>query len=346
MVIFMARSLALHMRPSARLASASHSTVRRACSVARAAAATPSSGAVTGMERANFLRNIMEEDLKSGKHSSIVTRFPPEPNGYLHIGHAKSICVNFGLGETFDGETYMRFDDTNPEKEEQEYVDAIKQDVQWLGFDWKRPERLTHASDYFDRFYELAVVLIREGKAYVESLSAEEMREYRGSLTSPGRNSPYRERTVEENLDLFGKMAAGEVADGEMVLRLKIDMASPNINMRDPACYRVKRNAEHPMTGTKWKVYPMYDFAHVLTDALEGITHSLCTLGEPSPTPACVADGLDLLLTSSESCRCRPCRPLPGHGGSRRHCCGSPRLAVSPCEHLPVNRVPRPPAAL
>jgi len=230
------------------------------------------------MERANFLRKIMEQDLASGKHSAIVTRFPPEPNGYLHIGHAKSICVNFGLGEAFDGKTFMRFDDTNPEKEEQEYIDAIQEDVQWLGFDWKVPERLTHASDYFERFHELAILLIKRGKAYVESLSAEEMREYRGTLTQPGRDSPYRDRSVEENLELFQRMTDGEVPDGEMVLRLKIDMSSPNINMRDPACYRIKRNAEHPRTGTRWKVYPMYDYAHVLTDALEGITHSLCTL--------------------------------------------------------------------
>jgi len=232
----------------------------------------------TGVERANFLRKIMEQDLASGKHDGIVTRFPPEPNGYLHIGHAKSICVNFGLGEAFNGKTYMRFDDTNPEKEEQEYIDAIQEDVRWLGFDWKAPERLTHASDYFDKFHELANLLIRDGKAYVESLSAEEMREYRGTLTQKGRNSPFRDRSVEENLELFAKMTAGEVPDGEMCLRAKIDMSSPNINLRDPAIYRIKRDAVHPRTGDKWKVYPMYDFAHVLTDALEGITHSLCTL--------------------------------------------------------------------
>jgi len=232
----------------------------------------------TGMERANFLRKIMEEDLRSGKHNSIVTRFPPEPNGYLHIGHAKSICVNFGLAQYFDGVTFMRFDDTNPEKEEREYIEAIQRDVRWLGFDWNAPERLTHASDNFDQFFEYALQLINDGKAYVESLSAEEIREYRGTLTQPGRNSPYRDRDVEENMRLFNSMAEGKVADGEMVLRLKIDMASPNINMRDPVIYRIKRDAEHPMTGTKWKVYPMYDYAHVLTDALEGITHSLCTL--------------------------------------------------------------------
>ena len=245
---------------------------------ATAAAPDASELADTGMERANFLKKIMEQDLASGKHSQIVTRFPPEPNGYLHIGHAKSICVNFGLGEAFGGVTYMRFDDTNPDKEEQEYIDAIQQDVRWLGFDWKVPERLTHASDYFGRFHEMAVLLIQRGKAYVDSLTAEEMREYRGSLTQPGRDSPYRERSVEENLALFDKMTKGEVPDGEMVLRLKIDMSSPNINMRDPPAYRIKRNSEHPRTGTQWKVYPMYDYAHPLTDALESITHSLCTL--------------------------------------------------------------------
>ena len=184
----------------------------------------------SGMERANFLRKIMEGDLASGKHTGIVTRFPPEPNGYLHIGHAKSICVNFGLGEQLGGVTYMRFDDTNPEKEEREYIEAIKEDVKWLGFDWKAPERLTHASDYFGRFYEIAIGLIEDGKAYVESLSPEEMREYRGSLTQPGRDSPYRDRSVDENLALFAQMAAGEVADGAMCLRLRIDMASPNMH--------------------------------------------------------------------------------------------------------------------
>ena len=230
------------------------------------------------MERGNFLSAIMRNDLESGKHTQIVTRFPPEPNGYLHIGHAKSICINFGLGEQFGGATFMRFDDTNPEKEEQEYVDAIMKDVQWLGFDWKEPERQTYASNYFEKFYEFAITLIKDGKAYVDSLDAEQMREYRGTLKKPGQDSPYRTRSVEENLALFESMAAGEVPDGEAVLRLKIDMQAANMNLRDPAIYRVKRNAEHPMTGQKWKVYPMYDYAHVLTDALEGITHSLCTL--------------------------------------------------------------------
>ena len=243
-----------------------------------AAEGAESSGPEGVMERGNFLSAIMRNDLESGKHTQIVTRFPPEPNGYLHIGHAKSICINFGLGEQFGGATFMRFDDTNPEKEEQEYVDAIMKDVQWLGFDWKEPERQTYASNYFEKFYEFAITLIKDGKAYVDSLDAEQMREYRGTLKKPGQDSPYRTRSVEENLALFESMAAGEVPDGEAVLRLKIDMQAANMNLRDPAIYRVKRNAEHPMTGQKWKVYPMYDYAHSVTDALEGITHSLCTL--------------------------------------------------------------------
>ena len=231
-----------------------------------------------GSLRNNFLSKIMQRDLESGKHAGIVTRFPPEPNGYLHIGHAKSICINFGLAQQFGGVTYMRFDDTNPEKEEREYIDAIMEDVRWLGFDWGADERQTYASDNFERFFETAKELIREGKAYVDSLSAEEVREYRGSLTKPGKDSPYRSRSVEENMALFEAMAAGEIADGEAILRLKIDNQSGNMNLRDPAIYRVKREAEHPQTGTAWKVYPMYDYAHVLTDAYEGITHSLCTL--------------------------------------------------------------------
>ena len=252
---------------------------RLAASAASAGSAEAAGTAQDGvMERGNFISKIMSQDLASGKHDKIVTRFPPEPNGYLHIGHAKSICVNFGLGDQFEGETYMRFDDTNPDKEEQEYVDAILRDVRWLGFDWKVAERQTYASNYFERFYECAVELIREGKAYVDSLSAEEMRTYRGTLTEPGKDSPHRTRAVEENLELFAQMVAGEVADGSMVLRLKIDMGSPNLNMRDPPIYRVKRDSTHPMTGDRWKVYPMYDYAHVLTDAFEGITHSLCTL--------------------------------------------------------------------
>jgi glutaminyl-tRNA synthetase len=224
----------------------------------------------------DFIRQIVAEDVASGKHGgAVVTRFPPEPNGYLHIGHAKSICLNFGIAEEFGGTTYLRFDDTNPGKEREEYVRAIKEDVRWLGFDWG--DRLTHASDYFEELYEAAERLIQIGKAYVDSLSAEEIREYRGTLTEPGRDSPWRNRSIGENLDLFRRMRAGEFADGEHVLRAKIDMRSPNINMRDPTLYRI-RHVPHQRTGTKWCIYPMYDFAHGLSDAFEGITHSLCTL--------------------------------------------------------------------
>ena len=243
--------------------------------------ATPNAGkdgAKEPFEPTNFIRNIMKADVKSGKHTGIVTRFPPEPNGYLHIGHAKSICINFGLGREFDGVTYMRFDDTNPATEDQEYVNSIQEDVRWLGFDWGTDDRKTHASDYFDQFYEYALVLIKGGKAYVDSLSPSELREHRGTLTSPGTNSPYRERSVEENLGLFAKMTAGRMEDGTAVLRLKIDMGAPNLNLRDPVIYRINTSTDHPMTGRRWKVYPMYDYAHSLTDALEGVTHSLCTL--------------------------------------------------------------------
>jgi len=223
----------------------------------------------------DFIRQIIFEDLESGKHNEIVTRFPPEPNGYLHVGHVMSICLNFGVGEENDGRTFLRFDDTNPGKEKEEYVRAIEHDVHWLGFDWG--DRLTHASDYFDRIYEAAETLIEKGVAYVDSLSADEIREHRGTLTEPGKNSPYRDRSVEENLDLFRRMRAGEFEDGAHVLRAKIDMASPNMNLRDPALYRI-RHVDHQRTDSKWCIYPMYDFAHTLSDAFEGITHSLCTL--------------------------------------------------------------------
>ncbi len=223
----------------------------------------------------HFIRNLIESDLASGKHKSIVTRFPPEPNGYLHVGHAKSICLNFGLARDFQGKCNLRFDDTNPEKESEEYARSIQDDVQWLGFQWNGEVRW--ASDYFEQLYQYAVELIKQGKAYVEDLSAEEMREYRGTLTQPGKNSPYRERPVAENLDLFARMRAGEFADGARVLRAKIDMASGNINMRDPAIYRIRR-AHHIRTGDAWCIYPMYDYTHCISDALEGITHSLCTL--------------------------------------------------------------------
>lgn len=223
----------------------------------------------------NFLRQIIENDLHSGTHTSIVTRFPPEPNGFLHIGHAKSICLNFGLAREYDGRCHLRFDDTNPGKEDPAYVASIKEDVRWLGFDWG--EHLYHASDYFEQLHAFAVDLIKQGKAYVCSLSAEEMRQYRGTLTEPGTNSPYRERSVEENLDLFARMRAGEFPEGAHILRAKIDMASPNMNMRDPALYRILHQ-EHQNTGNAWCIYPMYDFAHGLSDALEHITHSICTL--------------------------------------------------------------------
>ncbi|MDQ3283334.1 MAG: glutamine--tRNA ligase/YqeY domain fusion protein [Acidobacteriota bacterium] len=224
----------------------------------------------------DFIREIVEDDLRTGKHATIVTRFPPEPNGYLHIGHAKSIALNFGIALEYGGRCNLRFDDTNPEKEEAEYARAIIEDVQWLGYQFDKGEPY-HASDYFDQLYEWAEFLVKEGKAYVESLSAEEMRAYRGTLTEPGKDSPYRNRSVDENLDLFRRMRAGEFPDGAHVLRAKIDMASPNINMRDPVLYRI-RHEDHHRTGNKWCIYPMYDFAHPPSDAIEHVTHSLCTL--------------------------------------------------------------------
>ncbi|MCE2570237.1 glutamine--tRNA ligase [Motilimonas eburnea] len=225
----------------------------------------------------NFIRQIIDEDIKNGKHGGRVhTRFPPEPNGYLHIGHAKSICLNFGIARDYDNALCnLRFDDTNPEKEDIDYVEAIKRDVQWLGFKWHGD--IHYASDYFEQLYQFAVELIENGKAYVCQLNAEQTREYRGTLVEPGKNSPYRDRPVEENLDLFKRMRAGEFKEGEMMLRAKIDMASPNMKMRDPVIYRI-RFAHHHQTGDKWCIYPMYDFTHCISDALEGITHSLCTL--------------------------------------------------------------------
>ncbi|EED39835.1 MULTISPECIES: glutamine--tRNA ligase/YqeY domain fusion protein [Stenotrophomonas] len=225
-------------------------------------------------EKRDFIRQIVREDLASGKHQAIKTRFPPEPNGYLHIGHAKSICLNFGIAGEFSGVCNLRFDDTNPAKEDPEYVAAIQDDVRWLGFEWNE---LRHASDYFQTYYLAAEKLIEQGKAYVCDLSAEEVRAYRGTLTEPGRPSPWRDRSVEENLDLFRRMRAGEFPDGARTLRAKIDMASGNINLRDPALYRIK-HVEHQNTGNAWPIYPMYDFAHALGDSIEGITHSLCTL--------------------------------------------------------------------
>ncbi len=222
----------------------------------------------------NFIQEAVEKDLEEGNYTNVQTRFPPEPNGYLHVGHAKAICIDFGIAKQYNGTCNLRLDDTNPTKEDTEYVDAIKEDIQWLGFQW---DKVLYASDYFDDLYEAAIKLIKKGKAYVCDLSADEIREYRGTLTEPGKNSPYRDRTVEENLDLFRRMTEGEFPDGSKVLRAKIDMASPNINMRDPVIYRILR-AHHHRTGDKWIVYPMYDFAHPISDTVEGVTHSLCSL--------------------------------------------------------------------
>jgi glutaminyl-tRNA synthetase len=226
--------------------------------------------------KSNFIRQAIEADLAAGRHERIRTRFPPEPNGYLHIGHAKSICLNFGVAEEFGGQCNLRFDDTNPHKENIEFVRAIEEDVRWLGYDWE--ERLYFASNYFESLHDFAVELIRRGKAYVCDLSADQIRDYRGTLTAPGRDSPYRERSVAENLDLFARMRAGEFPDGAKVLRARIDMASPNINLRDPTIYRIRHGVIHHQTGDEWRIYPLYDFTHCLSDMLEGITHSLCTL--------------------------------------------------------------------
>ena len=226
-------------------------------------------------ERSDFIRDIVASDLREGRHPSVITRFPPEPNGYLHIGHAKSICLNFGIAGEFGGACHLRFDDTNPVKEEQEYIDSIETDVRWLGFDWGN--HLYFASDYFEQLYQWALALIRSGKAYVDDLSAEEIRAYRGTLTEPGQESPWRGRTVEENLDLFARMRNGEFLTGSRVLRAKIDMASPNINLRDPVMYRILHTAHH-RTGDAWCIYPSYDFAHGQSDAIEHVTHSICTL--------------------------------------------------------------------
>ncbi|MBZ0178115.1 MAG: glutamine--tRNA ligase/YqeY domain fusion protein [Melioribacteraceae bacterium] len=224
----------------------------------------------------NFIKDRIDDDLKTGKYAGkVITRFPPEPNGYLHIGHAKSIALNFGLAREYNGKCNLRFDDTNPTKEEQEYVDSIKEDIKWLGFDWE--DREYYASDYFDKLYEYAIKLVKKGVAYVDSLSSEEIKEYRGMPTSAGKESPYRNRTVDENLELFEKMKNGEFEDGEHVLRAKIDMTSPNMNLRDPVLYRIK-HAHHHRTGDKWCIYPMYDWAHGQSDSIEGITHSICTL--------------------------------------------------------------------
>ncbi|MBI5242299.1 MAG: glutamine--tRNA ligase/YqeY domain fusion protein [Elusimicrobia bacterium] len=249
------------------------------------------------MAASDFIRDIIDEDIKSGKHKAVTTRFPPEPNGYLHIGHAKSVCLNFGIARQYGGVCHLRFDDTNPSREDVEYVDSIQEDVRWLGFDWA--DKLFYASDYFEKIHDYAVELIRRGKAYVCDLSTEEIRKSRGSFTEPGKESPYRGRSVEENLDLFKRMRAGEFPDGSRVLRAKIDMASPNMNLRDPVLYRIKK-ASHHRTGDKWCIYPMYDFAHPISDAIEGITHSICTLEFEDHRPL-----YDWTLAEGPS----PCRP-------------------------------------
>ncbi|MDD3791346.1 MAG: glutamate--tRNA ligase family protein, partial [Sphaerochaetaceae bacterium] len=233
----------------------------------------------------NFLERIIEDDLANGRvpNNEIITRFPPEPNGYLHIGHIKSICLNFGLADKYGGRCHLRFDDTNPEKEEIEYIEAIQEDIKWLGFDWG--DYIYHASDYYDQLYAIAIKLIKDGLAYVDSLTPEQVREYRGTLTTPGKNSPDRERPIEENLRLFEEMHAGKHPEGKYVLRAKIDMASPNLNLRDPALYRIKF-AHHPRTADKWCIYPMYDYTHPISDAIEGITHSICTLEFEDHRPA------------------------------------------------------------
>ena len=245
----------------------------------------------------DFIRQIVTEDQESGKHPTPITRFPPEPNGFLHIGHAKSICLNFGIGQEYNGTCHLRFDDTNPSKEETEYVESIKNDVNWLGFDWQ--EHLYFASDYFDQLYDFAVELIKRGKAYVCDLSGDEIRQYRGTLTEPGKESPYRDRSIEENLDLFTRMKAGDFEDGSRVLRAKIDMSSPNINMRDPVIFRILRSHHH-RTGDTWCIYPMYDYTHCLSDMLENITHSLCTLEFEDHRPL-----YDWVLDTLET----PCHP-------------------------------------
>ncbi len=228
-----------------------------------------------GGEKRNFIRDIIDDDLKNGKYETVHTRFPPEPNGYLHIGHAKSICLNFGTAKDYKGLCNLRFDDTNPTKEDVEYVESIQEDIRWLGFDWEN--RLYYASDYFERLYEYAIILIKKGKAYVDDLNADEIRQHRGTLTEPGKDSPYRNRSVEESLDLFERMRKGEFPDGSKTLRAKVDMSSPNINMRDPVMYRIL-HATHHRTADKWCIYPMYDWAHGQSDSIEGITHSICTL--------------------------------------------------------------------
>ena len=258
-------------------------------------------------ERSDFIREIVAADVREGRVSEVVTRFPPEPNGYLHIGHPKSIALNFGIAQEFGGRCHLRFDDTNPIKEEQEYIDAIQEDIRWLGFDWG--EHLYYASDYFHQLYDWAVHLIKAGKAYVDDLSADEIREHRGTFTEPGRNSPWRDRPIEESLDLFERMRAGEFPDGARVLRAKIDMASPNINLRDPVLYRIL-HATHPRTGDEWCIYPLYDFAHGQSDAIEGVTHShLHARVRGSPAALRLADREPAGAVAPAPVRVRPPQP-------------------------------------
>ena len=268
---------------------------------------------------ANFLRNIISADLEAGRvQGAVQTRFPPEPNGYLHIGHAKSICINFGLAEEFGGKCNLRFDDTNPEKENDEYINAIKEDVQWLGFQWSG--EVQYASNYFDQLYDWACHLIQHGKAYVCDLSPDQAREYRGTLTEPGKNSPFRERSIEENLRLFAAMRDGQFDDGACVLRAKIDMASPNMNLRDPILYRI-RHAHHHQTGDKWCIYPSYDFTHGQSDAIEGITHSICTLEFEDHRPL-----YEWFLEQL---------PVPAKPGTTRACPRSPASVVAATRRRP-----------
>ena len=273
-------------------------------------------------ETTDFIRQRIEADLADNVLAQgVITRFPPEPNGFLHIGHAKSICLNFGVAQKYGGETFLRFDDTNPVKESNEFVESIQRDVAWLGFEWKA---ITHASDYFEQIYQFAEALIRDGKAYICSLDPEQMRATRGSLTEPGENSPYRDRTVDENLDLFQRMRAGEFPDGSHVARLKIDMASPNLNMRDPVIYRI-RHATHQRTGDAWCIYPMYDFTHGICDAIEHISHSLCTLefADHRPLYDWVLDNIAINYhpPQIEFSRLRKNRPFTGRARDKR--CGA-----------------------
>src|SRR5579885_681286 len=298
-------------------------------------AAEPSPAAEAGRD---FIRDIVAADLAEGRAKTVVTRFPPEPNGYLHIGHAKSICLNFGIAEEFGGRCHLRFDDTNPTKEEREYIEAIERDVRWLGYDWG--PHLYHASDYFERLYEWAEHLIRNGDAYVDDTPPDQMRAMRGTLTEPGTNSPYRDRSPAENLDLFRRMRAGEFPNGARVLRAKIDMAAGNINLRDPVLYRIL-HAEHPRTGRKWSIYPTYDFAHGQSDAIEGVTHSICTLEFEDHRPLRLADRAPAGAVAAAAIRVRPAQPeLYGavEAVSDAAGAGGPRLRLGRSAHADPRR--------